>query len=122
MDDAGAVDLSCVDLDRLAELRQLQNGLLLDQAINRFANPAESVEVIDALVGEGDLGAAQAMAHKLAGRCLTMGATDAASQARIVEQHLAEGAADRARAALPELRHEYERAAQALIRYRELFG
>jgi len=96
-----------LDLARLAELRELDEpgeGSYVDRAIRNFLGYAEDdVATLGAAVEAGDAAQLRAVAHRLAGAALNLGAVSLGEGARAVEEYAVSGSLDEAGAALPAL-------------------
>jgi CheY-like chemotaxis protein len=97
-----------LDLDRLEELRELDDpedgSSYVDRAIANFLGNAEDqvASMADAAAA-GDAEQLRAVAHRLAGAALNLGAVTLGEGARDVEERIMNGALDEAVAALPRL-------------------
>jgi PAS domain S-box-containing protein len=97
-----------LDVDRLEELRELDNPSdgtsYVDRAIANFLGSAEGhVETMGSAAATGDADQLRAVAHRLAGAALNLGAVALGEGAREVEERVANGRLEDAVAALPEL-------------------
>jgi HPt (histidine-containing phosphotransfer) domain-containing protein len=85
-----------LDLERLAELRELDNpedgSSYVDRAIQNFldASPAD-LAVLTAAAADGDTHKLRTVAHRLAGAALNLGAVALGRAAQAVEEHAADG-------------------------------
>ncbi len=115
-----------LDLDRLTELRELDDpgeDSYVERAIRNFLGYAEEdVATMGAAVEAGDLARLRAVAHRLAGAALNLGASSLGEAARAIEEHAVSGSLEEAAAALPALTEELARDLAALRGYqREQF-
>jgi PAS domain S-box-containing protein len=115
-----------LDVARLAELRELDDpceGSYVDRAIRNFLGYAEEdVATMGAAAEAGDTARLRAVAHRLAGAALNLGAVSLGEGARAVEEHVVSGNLAEASAALPALAEELARDLAALRAYqREQF-
>ncbi|WP_298510094.1 response regulator [uncultured Nocardioides sp.] len=116
-----------LDIDRLDELRELDDpgeGSYVDRAIRNFLGYAEQdLAAMTAAVDAGDAAELRAIAHRLAGAALNLGARSLGESARVVEEHAVSESLDEAAAALPVLAEELTRDLDALRAYqREQFS
>jgi CheY-like chemotaxis protein/HPt (histidine-containing phosphotransfer) domain-containing protein len=114
-----------LDLERLAELRELDNPedgtSYVDRAIQNFldASPGD-LAVLTAAAAAGDAHKLRTVAHRLAGAALNLGAVALGRAAQAVEEHAADGEPDGA--PLPELETQMAADLAALREYqREQF-
>jgi PAS domain S-box-containing protein len=116
-----------LDLDRLEELREVDNpedeSSYVDRAITNFLGSAEGqLATIGAAAVSGNADQLSAVAHRLAGSALNLGAISLGEGAREVEEHVLNGSMAAAVAALPELAVRMAADLEALRAYqRETF-
>ncbi len=113
-----------LDLDRLEELRELDDPgsrtSYVGRAITNFLGRAGTeVAALEAAAVVGDADQLRAIAHRLAGAALNLGAHALGEAAREVEQRAADGALEQARAALPALVDQLAEDLGALRAYRD---
>ena len=97
-----------LDIDRLEELRGLddpdEGTSYVDRAIANFLGSAEAhVATMEAAAASGDEHELAAVAHRLAGSALNLGAVALGEAARALEEHILNGSMTAAVAALPDL-------------------
>ncbi len=97
-----------LDLDRLEELRGLddpgEGSSYVDRAIANFLGSASGhLAAMEAAAADGDADQLRAVAHRLAGSALNLGAAALGEGARELEVHIMNGSFADAVAALPEL-------------------
>ena len=98
-----------LDLDRLEELRGLDDSdddgpSYVNRAIANFLGSAEGhLATMEAAAASGDAATLRAVAHRLAGSALNLGAVALGESARGLEEHIVNGSLGDAVAALPEL-------------------
>ena len=85
-----------LDLERLEELRELDSprdgSSYVDRAIANFlASADDHVVAMETAARSGDTDQLQAVAHRMAGAALNLGATDLGERLREVEEHLMNG-------------------------------
>jgi HPt (histidine-containing phosphotransfer) domain-containing protein len=111
-----------LDLGRLAELRELDepgDPSYVDRAIGNLLSNAEGdLATMTAAAESGDAQRLQAVAHRLAGSALNLGAVSLGASARSVEEHVLGGDLARARAALSGLAQQMVEDLAALRAYR----
>ena len=116
-----------LDLERLEELRELDEPgdgtSYLDRAIGNFLASAEGhLATIGEAAASGDADQLRAVAHRLAGAALNLGATALGESARDVEERVANGSLADATSALPDLAAQLAADLDALRAYqREQF-
>ena len=116
-----------LDLDRLEELRGLDDpddgSSYVDRAIGNFLGSAEGqLAPMEAAAASGDADQLRAVAHRLAGSALNLGAAALGEAARELEEHIMNGSLADAVAALPELAERMAADLEALRAYqREQF-
>ena len=116
-----------LDLDRLEELRGLDDpddgSSYVDRAIANFLGSADGqLASMEAAAASGDADQLRAVAHRLAGSALNLGAAALGEAARELEEHIMNGSLADAVAALPELAERMAADLEALRAYqREQF-
>ena len=124
---APAPSYARLDLERLAELRDLDDPgearSYVDRAIGNFlVSAAGDLATMSAAAAAGDAHQLRAVAHRLAGSALNLGAVSLGQSARSVEECASTGALADAAAALPGLAVELSADLEALRSYqREQF-
>jgi HPt (histidine-containing phosphotransfer) domain-containing protein len=113
-----------LDHDRLAELRELDEpgdpNSYLDRAIGNLLGMAErDVAAMQAAAATGDIDQLSAVAHRLAGSALNLGATSMGASARDVEECAMNGDLAEAAGKLPRLAELVAADLAALSAYRE---
>jgi signal transduction histidine kinase/CheY-like chemotaxis protein/HPt (histidine-containing phosphotransfer) domain-containing protein len=111
-----------LDMDRLAELRELDNPgdetSYLDRAIGNFlTNARRDVATLATAAANGNVEELGSVAHRLAGVALNLGAVAFGEAAREIELHTLNGALAEAVAALPQLEELMEADLEALCAY-----
>ena len=111
-----------LDLERLEELREVDDPddetSYVDRAISNFLGNAEGqLASMDAAAASGDGKQLGAVAHRLAGSALNLGAVSLGEGARQVEEHVLNGSLADAVAALPELAERMAADLEALRAY-----
>ena len=111
-----------LDVDRLAELRELDepgDPSYVDRAIGNLLGSAEGdVATMTAAAAAGDVERLRAVAHRLAGSALNLGAVSLGSGARQVEELAIDDDLAGASAALPRLAELMSQDLAALRAYR----
>jgi signal transduction histidine kinase/CheY-like chemotaxis protein/HPt (histidine-containing phosphotransfer) domain-containing protein len=116
-----------LDVDRLEELRTLDDptdgSSYVDRAIANFlGGAADHLAALRSAAEAGDVHQLRAVAHKLAGSALNLGAVSLGNGARALEERIVEGAFEEAVAAVPELAEAMAADLEALRSYqREQF-
>ncbi|GAA4119911.1 hypothetical protein GCM10022215_22930 [Nocardioides fonticola] len=113
-----------LDLTRLSMLRDLDpdDTVYLDRAIDNFvANCEAALEAMRAAVDARDAAALRAVAHKLAGGALNLGAMRAGEAVRSIEHLATDGDVEQAAARLIPLEDHLDRAREALLAYRRSY-
>jgi len=116
-----------LDMERLAELRDLDDPgdetSYVDRAIEHFLTGAPSeVTAVTAAAADGRLDVVSAVAHRLAGSALNLGAGALGEAARELEQRAMDGSLSDVTAALPDLHEVMTADVEALRAYqREQF-
>jgi PAS domain S-box-containing protein len=111
-----------LDLDRLAELRELDDPgdgqSYVDRAIANFLGSAEDqVDAMGSAGDSGDIDQLRAVAHRLAGSALNLGAVALGEGARGVEELIVNGSVAEAMTAVTALRERLEADLDALRAY-----
>ena len=112
-----------LDLDRLAELRTLDNpadgSSYVDRAIGNFLGNVEAqVSTMRSAAEAGNADELRAVSHRLAGAALNLGVTGLGEAARAIEEHATTGSLADAEAALPALAERLAADLDALRAYR----
>jgi CheY-like chemotaxis protein len=116
-----------LDLDRLEELRGLDDpddgSSYVDRALGNFLGGAEGqLASMETAAAAGDSDQLRAVAHRLAGSALNLGAVSLGEAARKLEEHIMNGSMADAVAALPALAETMSTDLEALRAYhREQF-
>ncbi len=116
-----------LDLDRLEELRGLDDpgdkSSYVDRALGNFlAGTEEQMALMETAAAAGDTAQLRAVAHRLAGSALNLGAVALGEGARELEEHIMNGSLADAVAALPKLAEQMAADLEALRAYqREQF-
>jgi HPt (histidine-containing phosphotransfer) domain-containing protein len=102
------MDPDRIDLERLAELRELDDPgeapSYVERAITNFLAGAEGhLASMEDAAASGDSEQLRAVAHRLAGSALNLGVVSTGQAARAVEEHVMDGSLAEAVAALPGL-------------------
>ena len=116
-----------LDLDRLEELRGLDDpgdrSSYVDRALGNFlGGTEEQMALMETAAAAGDADQLRAVAHRLAGSALNLGAVALGEGARELEEHIMNGSLADAVAALPKLAEQMAADLEALRAYqREQF-
>ncbi|MBK7721637.1 MAG: hypothetical protein IPI32_05215 [Austwickia sp.] len=106
-----------LDVGQLDQLVDVDGGSLLRGLVGRFPASLSMADEVETMVAAGDAAGARAVAHRLTGRLLNLGAIEPATTARAIVGHLDAGDLEPAAALLPQLHAALARAGEGLHRY-----